>query len=77
MSVCGFFGNHRELRLKEGNIGGEERGPVLRGEISVEQARTKEPERVRGVGERYRRVAEYDAVLRSHCGSGSVRGEDD
>ena len=68
MSVSGYFNNNsRELKLKKGDINGEGRGPVLHGEISVERALRKDAEGVRPLGVTYRKVAEYDAVLRSHC----------
>ena len=67
MGVCGFFGSHRELRLKESDVAGAERGAVLRGETSVERAQKKDAERLWRPGARYRNVDEYDAVLRSHC----------
>jgi hypothetical protein len=67
MGVCGFFDDDRELRLKDGDVAGTERGAVLRGEISVERAQKKDAERLWRPGARYRRIEEYDAVLRSHC----------
>ena len=68
MSVSGYFNNiSRELKLKKGDIAAEDNGPVLSGEISVERALKKDAEDVRGQGVSYRKVADYDAVLRSHC----------
>ena len=67
MGVCGYFGSERELRLKKGDLIGESRGAVLNGETSVERALKKDGEALQRPGVRYRKIAEYDAVLRSHC----------
>ena len=53
--------------MKNGDIDGESKGGVLHGEISVERALRKDAEGVWLSGVRYRKIAEYDAVLRSHC----------
>ena len=68
MSVDVHFGKRGELRLKGGDVPADwVEGEVLEGTLSVEEAQAKVVRRVWRPGERYKSVADYDAVLRAHC----------
>jgi hypothetical protein len=80
MSVAGYLGRVRELRLEGGGVpAARVDGPVLEGSLSVEGAlaAASRPACVRdGDGDggsqtcptaAYASVAHYDPVLRSHC----------
>ena len=66
MSVAGYLGKSRELRLTGGIPAARVEGPVLDGRLSVERALAAGAARVLPV-DAYESVADYDPVLRSHC----------
>jgi hypothetical protein len=73
MSIAGYLSSgNGELRMRRNaweEIGGAVvAGPVTAGERSVEEALARDAiGLVKAEDERYRRVEEYDPVLRSHC----------
>ncbi len=77
MSVAGYLGRDRgELRIPSGDPILKSPGKVLSGAVSVEVRQRTEAMKDRRAGVRYRRVEEYDAVLRGHCRLGWVGDED-
>jgi len=72
MSVAGYLGaKTADLRMADGAleaVGARTEGPVLSGTDSVEEQRAKSAGRAARATDRYyRRVEDYDPVLRSHC----------
>lgn len=87
MSLAGYFSSRNDdLRMAKGKdpSGIEWKGPVLSGRMGVREAQELQAgaESLRRMAangerpeERYRRIEDYDAVLRAHCGLGPVGGD--
>jgi len=74
MSVAGYFSKSTELRMPKQSdaLGIQPEGPVLKGEKSVEQGRRENAIAASRIvlsckQECYRRIDDYDSVLRAHC----------
>jgi hypothetical protein len=72
MSVAGYLGKSRELRLTNGIPAARVEGAVLEGIVSVERglaagAVRAFPVDATGQTSVYESVARYDPVLRAHC----------